>query len=54
MVPSSGASARLATIEAAITAMARYQLGREIPSDDVASIKAFLATLAGVAKGTAQ
>jgi cytochrome c peroxidase len=35
------------TLEHAIVVMGRYQLGREIPPDDVARIASFLATLAG-------
>ncbi len=38
---------RAATLEDAIDIMARYQLGRELPREDVADIIAFLESLAG-------
>lgn len=42
---------RAATIEAAIDTMARYQLGRSIPVEDVQKIAAFLRTLTGSFRG---
>ncbi len=43
-----------ATLDVAIAVMGHYQLGREIPPDDVGSIKAFLGTLTGEPEGAAQ
>ncbi len=43
------ASAR--TLEEAITVMGRYQLGRELPREDVAALAAFLRTLSGEWRG---
>jgi cytochrome c peroxidase len=37
----------VASLEEAVRVMARYQLGREIPSADLAAIAAFLRTLTG-------
>jgi cytochrome c peroxidase len=37
----------VATLEAAIATMARYQLGRKIPADDIRLIAAFLRSLPG-------
>ncbi|NLC08883.1 MAG: cytochrome B6, partial [Gammaproteobacteria bacterium] len=35
------------TLEAAVAIMARYQLGRDIPTEDLQSIVAFLQSLSG-------
>jgi len=40
-----------ATLESAVTAMARYQLGRELEPDDVALLADFLRTLTGEYRG---
>ncbi len=42
------------TLDEAIRMMGKYQLGRDIPEKDIALIKAFLATLAGVYKEAKQ
>ncbi len=41
----------VATLEAAVTTMAKYQLGRELPEPDVQAIVSFLRTLTGQLEG---